>query len=137
MLLRREGLRSSLADELGEFSNCSRARFKIGRLDAGEGERVRERRLDCFVLISLEDSSIEEDGAKDSERRPVRGLGVGEGDGRLGAIESRFSGVRDRGRRFKLDGRCFAGVAFVTASAGVDVIGEATFSVMELTVNGR
>lgn len=134
MLLLREGLCSSLAAELGEFSNCSRARFRMGRLEAGDGEMARELRLDCFVLALLEGSSIDDEGVKESERKPVRGLGVGEGEGRLGAMDIRFSGVRDRGRRFKLDGRCFEGDAFVIASAGV---GGATFSLIELMVDGR
>lgn len=105
----------------------------MGRLEAGEGEMAREPRLDCFVLALLEGSSIDDEGVKDSERRPVRGLGEGEGEGRLGVTDIRLSGVRDRGRRFKLDGRCFAGVAFVIASAGV---GGATFSLIELDGRG-
>lgn len=134
MLLLREGLCSSPGDDLGAFSNCSRARFRMGRLEAGDGETERELRLDCFVLALVEGSSIDDEGVKARERRPVRGLGVGEGEGRLGAMDIRFSGVRDRGRRFKLEGRCLPGVAFVIASAGV---GGAIFSLIELMVDGR
>ena len=106
----------------------------MGHLEAGDGEMARELHLDCFVLVLLEGSSIDNEGVKESEHKPVRGLGVGEGEGRLGAMDIRFSGVRDRGRRFKLDGRCFEEDAFVIASAGV---GGATFSLIELMVDGR
>ena len=95
---------------------------------------ARGIRLDCFVLALFEGSSIDDEGVKDSERRPVRGLGVGEGEGRLGATDIKFSGVRDRGRRFKLDGRCFAGVGFVMARAGV---GGGTFSLIELGMSAN
>ena len=105
----------------------------MGRLEAGDGEMTRELRLDCFVLVLSEGSSIDDEGVKDNERKPVRGLGVGEGVGRLGAMDIRFSGVKDRGRRFKLDGRCFAGVAFVIASAGA---GGVRFSLIELDDRG-
>jgi hypothetical protein len=107
----------------------------MGRLEAGVGEMERELRLDCFVVGLLEGSSTEDEGAKESERRPVCGLGVREGEGRLGAMVIRFPGVRDSGRRFKLDGRGFEGLAFVTARASPGMIGRlgrGTFSLIEL-----
>lgn len=64
-------------------------------------------------------------GVRDKERKPWRGLGVGEGDGNEATRPGRFSGVSDKGLRFKLDGRGFEGVALVMERAGVTgVFGE-------------
>jgi hypothetical protein len=122
MLLRREGLNSSSMLELGVSSRLSE-RFKSGRLGAGVGEIIRELRLDCLMLtlaISSEGSGL---GVSDSERSPLRGLGVSVGVGKLEVAVMRFSGVRDKGLRFKFAGRGLAGVGWVTATAGVGVVG--------------
>jgi hypothetical protein len=152
MLLRRAGLGSSSeTDLMEEISSFSRARFRIGFLDGKGGEMTREWRLACLMAIvsgDEEESSTEAEdnglGLKAKERRPGRGLGVRDGDGKLlelvappEADPDRFSGVSDKGLRFKfrLDGRGFAGVALVMDSAGVmgvmGVFGGGTFSLME------
>ena len=97
---------------------------------------MREVRLDCFLEPELRISSTEEAGVRERERRPPRGLGVGEGEGRHGTTEEMVSGVRERGRKLRFEGRGFAGVALVMARDGVigviGVLGGGKFSLLAL-----
>jgi hypothetical protein len=78
----------------------------------------------------MDDSSKDGEGFNDNERSPGRGLGVNVGVGKPWVMLARFSGVRDKGRRFKVAGRGLEGVGFVIATAGVVVMGD-IFSFIE------
>jgi len=82
MLLLRVGFDSSSSLELLGvwFSSFSMARFSCGRREAGVGEMMRELRRDCLVKLSSSDGTGL--GVRESDRKPLRGLGVSVGVGR-------------------------------------------------------
>ena len=104
--------------------------------------------LDCLmsvaagILANVESSDGAGLGDNESGRNPVRGEGVSVGVGKpcSALFRFKFSGVNDRGLRFRFDGRDLDGVGLVTATAGVGVIGVlggGTFSLIELVGDGR
>lgn len=78
----------------------------VGMLTVREG-RGDEKEIDRDVgfAVFIESSMMLDDGARARDLSPGRGLGVMEGVGRPFTAVTRFSGVRDKGRRLRLAGR--------------------------------
>lgn len=116
---------------MGLLLKWSSARFRIGLRDDGVGEMTRGLRLPWLEVSAVDDSSKDGEGFNDNERSPERGLGVNVGVGKLWVMLARFSGVRDKGRRFRVAGRGLEGVGCVMATAGVVVMGDFIESIDE------
>lgn len=117
MLLRRLGLSSSMIDTGDEVSCAAMLRLRESRRDAGDG--VMDWRVVMTFVDFIESSMILDDGVRARDFRPIRGLGVREGVGSPENVLTRFSGVKDNGRRVRFAGRGRDGVAFVIATEGV------------------
>jgi hypothetical protein len=99
MLLRRVDFSVEVADMEG-LSVAGMLTLRDGRGYEGEIDGF----VNMFVLF-VESSMMLDDGVRARDLNPGRGLGVREGVGRPFTAVTRFSGVRDKGRRLRLAGR--------------------------------
>jgi len=116
MLLRRTGFPIGATDTY-ELSLVGMLTLREGR--GVEGEVARDLGFVMMFVIFVESSSMMlDDGERARDLSPVRGLGVREGVGRPFTALMRFSGVKDKGRRLRLAGRCRDVGALMTPTAG-------------------